>query len=311
MKNLFIALAIFTLSFSFLLAQDSIQAPIDTSYWKNSGIASFNVTNTSVSSYWQAGGINSRSFAFRIDMSGHYDKDKTSWHNSLVVAYGTIRQGRKQNSFIKNDDRLEINSKFGFHFSKNLLISGLASFRTQFFEGYNFDPKSPTTVPSDTVSNFLSPAYLEFGIGMDYQPIKDFSIYYSPINSKITILTVEAYRPLYVPQDNIDQAVRYELGSRLKVRLKRTIAKNILFQANASFFTNYLKNPGNIDINWETLTTAKVNSWLAINFSTNLIYDDDVKFNLLDENGVKTGKLGPRTQFQHILAIGLTYQFIK
>jgi hypothetical protein len=67
---------------------------------------------------------------------------------------------------------------------------------------------------------------------------------------------------------------------------------------------------GVIDVNWETLTTAKVNDWFAVNFATNLIYDKDIRFDIRDENGNVTGQ-EPRVQFQHVLTIGLTYTFLK
>ncbi|MEZ4776035.1 MAG: DUF3078 domain-containing protein [Bacteroidia bacterium] len=282
----------------------------DTTYWKKGGVAALNITNSGISNYWQAGGINSRSLGIRVGTFAYYEKAKASWQNDLVIAYGTVRQGGNGNSFIKNDDRFELTSKYGYRFNEKLLLSGLASFRTQFFEGFTFDPSKPTTVPSDTVSNFLAPAYLEFGLGFDYRPAENLSIYYSPVNSKVTIVTIEEYRPLYIPQTGTDKGARYEIGSKLGIKYKNEIAKNILFQTNANFFMNYLENFGNVDVNWETLTTAKVNNWLAVSFATNLIYDDDIKFKIL-ENGQPTGQLGPRTQFQHVLAIGLTYQFLK
>ena len=37
--------------------------------------------------------------------------------------------------------------------------------------------------------------------------------------------------------------------------------------------SNYLRNPQNVDVNWETLWTFKVNDWFAATLSTNLIYD--------------------------------------
>ncbi len=38
------------------------------------------------------------------------------------------------------------------------------------------------------VSNFLAPAYLLYGIGMDYKPNDNFSLYISPLTVKTTIV---------------------------------------------------------------------------------------------------------------------------
>ncbi|TAE52769.1 MAG: DUF3078 domain-containing protein [Bacteroidetes bacterium] len=296
-----------------LMAFGAVQAQEkDTTYWKKGGIASLGFTNSDQSRYWQAGGIASQSIVGRINVFGNYEKAKTSWQNDLTLGLGAVRQGKgDETRFIKNEDRIILNSKFGHRFSPKLLLSGLFSFRTQFIEGYAFAPNQPTVTPSDTVSNFLAPGYIEFGLGLDWQPAENISIYYSPVNSKVTIVTLDEYRPLYIPQDITTGPVRYEIGSKLNIKYRRELAKNINFQTAAGFFANYLQNFGNIDVNWETLTTAKVNNWLAINFATNLIYDDDVRFDIVDDNGVSTGVKGPRTQFQHVLSIGLTYTFLK
>lgn len=288
-----------------ILAQEA-----DTSYWNFGAVGTAGFTNTGQTVYWQAGGINSQAISGRIDVTANYEKDKITWNNDLVLALGAIRQGTTEGAkFIKNQDRIELTSKAGRAISESLSIAGLLGFRTQFIEGFVFPADQPTFTPSDTVSNFLSPAYLEFGLGLDYNPTENFSIYYSPVTSKVTIVSIEEYRPLYIPQDVTTGPVRYEIGSNLRLKFKQPLAENILFATNANFFMNYLQDFPTVDVNWETLTTAKVNDWFAVSFATNLIYDKDIVFNLVDDNGVLTGEQGPATQFQHILTIGLTYTF--
>ena len=297
-----------------LMAQD---APTDTSYWDKGGVISLGFTNTGYSDYWQAGGLPSQSLLARINVFVNYSRNKNSWENDLNMAYGLIRQGSgpvDSVPFIKNEDRIEFTSKYGYRIQKNLLIATNLNFRTQFAPGFTVNADRPTAPPTDTISDFLSPAYLNFGVGIDYKPAKDISLYYSPVNSKITIVTDERFRSTYIPipeGDSVAPQVRYELGSNLTLKLRQVIAENITFSTTANFFANYLENFGNIDVNWETLTTAKVNDWLAITFTTNLIYDDDIRFTIVDEESNPTGGTGPRTQFQHILSIGLTYNFLQ
>ncbi len=291
-----------------LYAQESDTTATDTSCWTYGAVGTAGFTNTGQTVYWQAGGINSQNISGRIDVNAYYEKDKLSWQNDLVLALGAVRQGTSDESrFIKNQDRVELTSKAGREINEKLNLSGLLGFRTQFLQGFVFPANQPTLQPSDTVSNFLSPAFLEFGIGVDYQPSENFSIFYTPLNSKVTIVSIEEYRPLYIPQDITSGSVRYELGSKLVLKLKQQIAENILFATNANFFTNYLQDFPTVDVNWETFTTAKVNDWFSVNFATNLIYDADMVFNLVDENGELTGEQGPATQFQHILTVGVTY----
>jgi len=300
-----------TLVLSCTLAWGQLIEEPDTSYWEKTGIITLGFTNTGYSTYWQAGGLPSQSILGRINVGANYNRGRSSWENDLALAYGLIRQGQGDSiPFIKNEDRIELNSKYGFLFSPKLLATGNVNFRTQFAPGFRVNAKEPTSIPTDTISDIFSPAYLNFGAGLDYKPIENVSIYYSPVNSKITIVTNEQYRALYIPPEITDGAARYELGSNLTIKLRRVIADNISFDTKATFFANYLEDFGNIDVNWETLTTAKVNNWLSLSFSTNLIYDDDIRFDLVNEEGESIGASGPRTQFQHILNIGITYNFL-
>ena len=295
------------------LAAQNDEAPVD-SLWEKGGVASLGFNNTSFSTYWQAGGIPSQSLVTRLNVFANYKDKKQSWQNDLVLAYGLIRQGRANGetpiTWIKNEDRIELNSKYGYNFTKNLLISSQLNFRSQFAPGFQFGKNNPTNIDSATqISDLFSPAYLNFGVGIDWQPVKGVSVYYSPVNSKITIVADSVFRSRYIPPSITTEPVRYELGSNLTLKIRRELMENVTFQTSANFFTNYLDNFGLIDVNWETLTTAKVNNWLALTFSTNLIYDDDIRFQIEDDDPT-TASGGPRTQFQHVLTVALTYNFL-
>ena len=49
----------------------------------------------------------------------------------------------------------------------------------------------------------------------------------------------------------------------------------------------------------------KVNKFLTVNISTQLIYDDDIKI-LIDPD---TGHKGPRLQVKEVLGVGLMFNF--
>lgn len=285
----------------------------DTTYWKQGAVGTIGFTNTGYSTFWQAGALPSQSILANFNANAYYKKAKVSWQNDLALAYGLLRQGSgEDNSFLKNADRVEFTSKLGYKLAEKLLLSSQLNFRTQFDQGFEFDKNFPTNVDSATlISRFLAPAYLNLGIGLDYQYDDHLSIYYAPLNGKVTIVSDTGLRARYIPQSITTGPARFELGSNLTIKYNREVFENVQFKTIANFFANYLQDFGNIDVNWETLTTAKVNSWLAINFATNLIYDDDIKFVIERDAEGNATKTGPRTQFQHILSVGLTYTFIE
>jgi hypothetical protein len=57
---------------------------------------------------------------------------------------------------------------------------------------------------------------------------------------------------------------------------KNELLKNVSFTSKIDLFSNYIKNPQNIVVNWETLIALKVNKYISANFNTQLIYDDKI-----------------------------------
>jgi hypothetical protein len=92
-----------------------------------------------------------------------YKKGENTWSSNLDLAYGVVKQGDNKNWW-KNDDRIQLTSKYGRKAFRKVYYSGLLDFRTQFAEGYNY--------PNDSVkiSNFLAPGYALLALGLDYKP---------------------------------------------------------------------------------------------------------------------------------------------
>lgn len=84
-----------------------------------------------------------------------------------------------------------------------------------------------------------------------------------------------------------------------------------MLATKADFFSNYLKNPQNIVVNWDFLLSMKVNNYVAASISASLLYDNDIPVALFsDAGGIRTQTgTGPRTQFKEILAVGFSYKF--
>jgi hypothetical protein len=299
MKKIILFALSLVLVISTTQAQDS-----DTTYWKNGGVFNANYTNTGFSDFWQGGGIKSLSVTGLLNLFAKYEQDKTTWENTLDLAFGNARQGDQP--FLKSEDRIDLNSKFGYKLAEKVSLSSLLNFRTQFAPGFEFANNDFEN--GKLISRAFAPAYLNLGVGLDYKPNEGLSIYYAPINGKVTMVGVDSLRTRYMPADFADQSTRFELGSFLKIQYRTKIMENVTFQTKADFFTNYLQNFGNIDVNWENLINMQVNKYLVVSFFTHTIYDDDIKFDITDANGNVTGK-GPRTQFKRTLGVGFTYAF--
>ncbi len=246
-----------------------------------------------------------------VDFSLKYQRDNLKWSNDIKLALGGLKfvdstTGLKQ-GMQKTDDRIDLATSFGYEFKKTWFYTLVGGFKTQSLDGFNF--------PNDSirVSKFMAPAYLSFALGIEYAPSKDFNLFLSPIAAKITYVKDEtlanagAFGVEKAVYDDLGNLIkkgltqRNEIGSYLKVRYNKEIAKNIELKSRLELFSNYLENPQNIDVNAELIFLFKINKWFTSTIQWNLIYDDDIEI-----RDVK-GKTGPRTQFKSLFGLGIAY----
>lgn len=272
--------------------------------WKKSGVLSLNMAQSSFTN-WAAGGQNSVALNGLINMTANYRMKKTAWDNTLTIGYGKMVQKGTELGWVKTDDRIDFQSKYGYQASEKWFYSGLMSFKTQMDKGYNY----PDT--DHKISDLLSPAYLLFSLGMDYKPSDRFSMFLSPLTSKNTIVRDDELSAKGAFGVEPGKNFRGELGAYANLAFKQDeILKNVNFMTKLDLFTNYLKNPQNIDVSWEALLVLKVNEYISATVNTLLLYDDDILIKI-GEDGSGTPRLGRRVQFKEVIGVGFTYKFIK
>lgn len=282
--------------------------------WKVDGVISINGQQVSLTN-WAAGGNNSISIGGLVNVFAKYKKGKVTWDNNLELGYGVIKQGDNK-QWWKNDDKIQFSSKFGRQIKKSWYATALGDFRTQFTDGYNY--------PNDSIyiSRFMAPGYALAALGVDYKPNDHFSAFIAPVTGKFTFVNDATLAK--AGAFGVDKEISYtdstgkhitqkhkthreEFGAYLKVQYQTKVMENITFQTVLELFSNYLHNPQNVDVNWTTLTTFKVNKFISATLATQLIYDDDIK--VLRSAGDQKGTVGPDVQFKQVLGVGFTYKF--
>lgn len=270
--------------------------------WQRSGIFNINMTQVNLTN-WAAGGFSSVSGIAMFNGTADWKKDRKAWDNSLILAFGGqhIHNGSGPQ---KTDDRIELNSKYGYELKKSLYLAGVFQFRSQFTEGFNAD--------GDRISNFLAPGYALLGVGLDYRPSENFTVFFSPLTARMIIMNDKTLfggstdPDLRVYGVKNGSTTELEVGGYVRMQYKRELAKNITFLTRGDLFSNYLRNPQNIDVTWETLWTFKVNEWFAATLNTVLIYDHDTNLPKVNPEGLPY--TGPATQFKQTLGIGLSFK---
>jgi hypothetical protein len=64
-----------------------------------------------------------------------------------------------------------------------------------------------------------------------------------------------------------------------------------------------------MDIYWDVMINMKINDYLSANLITNLIYDNDIKFDIDNDGDGIVDESGPKVQFKELFGIGLNVKF--
>ncbi|WP_264566115.1 DUF3078 domain-containing protein [Flavobacterium sp. N3904] len=246
--------------------------------WKSKGKVTF-LFNQANFNNWIAGGENSFSGNLGADYKLDYKKKDYTWENRIIASYGLLQT---QNSSFekKTDDQLEINSLLAKKAKGYWYYSFLVNFRTQFTKGYFYSQDANGAEVREENTNFMSPGYLLFGPGMFWKKNEDFKINLAPLTSRLTFVD-NAYTsvPGYVDYSYFgvaaNKSMLYQLGFNASAYYKFKIMENVTAENLLNLYSNYLKDPQNIDINYTINIVMKINKILSANFNFQAIYDDD------------------------------------
>ncbi len=274
----------------------------DTLNWKKGGSVALNFSQTYLSN-WSAGGEPMIAFNSTLNLFANYKKNKFIWENYAFFAYGLVKKDDRKAT--KNDDQINVSSRVGYQMSKNWYYTASVLGKTQFTSGYKYS--STDTV---RISDFFAPAYLYVSLGLDYKPNDKFSALISPLMGKGTFVRSDneiVKRSAGLTDDLIadGKKSRYEFGGGMIFLLKGdTFAKRVTYYSQLELFTNYLKNPQNVDVSWDFQLRFALTKFISANLRLNMVYDDDQK--ATDSSG---NVIGPKLQVKEYFEIGVFYNF--
>lgn len=323
-------------------------------YWTNSLLTKVDFGQTSLTN-WAAGGYNNVTLKSFIDANANYKKNDLFFNNRLQLDYGFLYSEDKP--FIqKSDDRMYYEGKFGYKATNTLNYSAQFSFKSQFSNSYNYPmPSKPSDAGDDwepskaewksarnLKSGFISPAYTNIALGIDWVPTKWLTINVAPLTGGFVVVTDESLRKSYSmalkkmykqfdamtaeeiaalsgadkeAYDAFSEAkssgdayrpARFEFGAQIKIDGKLQINDNFKYTSQVVLFSDYLNKPQNIRVNWDNRFDWKIAKYFSLTLTTNLIYDDKVL--VKTEKSIKKHPNGYRAiQFKESLAFGFSY----
>jgi len=286
------------------------------SFWEKENSFGINVSEVAFVN-WNAGGDNAVSGLGFLKFARKYKFSNSQWDNNLELRYGLNAQaGRKLR---KTEDVIRLSSNLGFRKDtiSNWFYSVQLNFNTQFSNGYKYpDRETP-------ISRFMSPGYVLFGAGTSFiTKDQKFNLYLSPLTQKSTFVLDQdladngAFGVKKAELDTDGNILSpgenhlLEIGILITNNFNYKIADNIELKSRLNLYTDYIKSFGNIDVDWELNLNMKVNKFISTSLGTQMIYDDDILFDVIkNDSGTITDPGSPKIQFKQVLGVGILYGF--
>ena len=274
---------------------------------------------------WAAGGYNTVTLGAGIDAKAAFAKDLTSWSNRLQLQYGFLWSADKVGLLQKSNDRIYLESKLTYKTSPKSKWNYSASldFRTQFSDSYDNYLQVEDLWVGDLKSAFMSPAYLNLALGLDWKPNSWFGLNIAPLTGGLVICTttraIEEYtgneegsstplRQKYGmqlknpgttnPTGKDYNSCLFQLGAQVKADLKLSLNDKLTYESQLVLFTDYLNKPfAHNRVNWDNKLAWQAAKFFRVSFNTWLIYDPIV---VIDE-------VASKVQFKEFFAISLNY----
>ncbi len=280
MKIKFLKLLIFLVAF-FAIESSFAQfvKPDSTSNWKKAFKSGLNLNQSSFSSNWKAGGVNSIGFTAFLNFKANFKKDKKSWDNEFDLLYGMVNNTGQ--GYRKTLDRIFIDTKYGYAINTKWDMFVSANLQSQFAKGYKYGTDAAGLTTQTLISNSLSPTFITTAIGFEYHPVEYFKLRLSPIAPRVTIVN-DAKQ--FVTADNptpygVDPSgsTRFEwYAFQLLAEFNKDIAPNVNLKWRYVMYANYetlaLRT---IDHRLDLNITAKVNKFVNVNLGGIVLYDID------------------------------------
>lgn len=261
-------------------------------HWRRQLNLSLQITQNYATNNWYQGQANA--FAMLVGAKGYanYKNDKISWENNGEWRSGlSTVSGDSLRMINLTDDIFRLNTKFGFQVHKQLYISAIGEFKTNFWNNYRKNTYELSTA-------FLTPIRFNLGIGLDYKPVKGLSINVSPATYKMVYALANDKSKVNVTDFGIEEGknILNELGSSLRVDWKWKPLREIEIEANFYFFTNYQRIETELEIDVDFI----INRYLSAKVLLHPRYDSTVELN----SDIKT-----KMQFKELISVGFSHTF--
>jgi hypothetical protein len=261
--------------------------------WRKSLKTGLGLNESLLSTNWRGGGVNTIGFNALANAKANRKSGAHSFDNEADFLFAFAQT--KGLGYRKNQDRLFLDTKYGWAMSEkwNMFVS--LNLLTQFAPGYKYDTDAAGLDRARLTSDFFAPAFLTAAYGFEYRPAPYFHLRLAPFAPRLTVVN-RADRFVAALGDtpygvNPGHSTRWEiLAAQILAEFDKNISPNVNLKARYLLFANYRNiNPQEIDHRLDLGLTAKVGKYVNVALTGIALYDYDQDHGLQYSQGLTIG----------------------
>ena len=258
--------------------------------WRKEAMLMAQITQTYVTPNWYQGG--SSSFAGLGIAKGqiNYMTERFTWENTGEWRMGgsTISADsiHKVNT---TDDLFRLYSKANYRLVPKLFASGSVEFETRLLPTYKSNSRQLKSGP-------FSPVRFTIAVGLDYKPVKNLSISFSPFSYKMIHVedTARVKGKDYGLKEG--EQTQHNLGSSVRLEYLWKPVREVNMEIKFYTYTNYHYVEMDLEVNCDFI----INRFMSARVMLHPRYDSSV---------IMDGDTHAKPQFRELISIGFAHKF--
>ncbi|WP_052732289.1 DUF3078 domain-containing protein [Hymenobacter terrenus] len=271
----------------------AVPAPPAEPRWRKSAKTGLGFNQSLLSNNWRGGGVNTIGFNALANLRANRKLGAHSFDNESDFLFAFSET--KGLGYRKGQDRLYLDTKYGWAMSSHWNMFLSLNLLTQFALGYKYDTDAAGNDRARLVSGFFAPAFITAAYGFEYRPAPYFHLRLAPFAPRVTVVN-RADRFVAVLGDtpygvNPGRNTRFEvLAAQVLAELDRNISPSVNLKARYLLFANYKDiRPKEIDHRLDLGLTAKLGKYVDVSLTGIALYDYDQDREVQFSQGLSIG----------------------
>lgn len=258
--------------------------------WRREATLMAQITQNYVTDNWYQGG--SSSFAGLGIAKGQisYITERFTWENTGEWRMGgTTVKGDSLHKVNTTDDMLRLYTKANYRIVPKLFASLSGELETRLLPTYKSNSKKMKSGP-------FSPLRFNIAVGLDWKPVKNLSISFSPFSYKVVHVKDTARVTVTDYGLKAGQQTKHDIGSSMRIEYAYKPVREVALEVRFYTYTNYHYVEMDLEANCDFI----INKYLSARLMVHPRYDSSV---------IMKGDKKARIQFRELLSIGFAHKF--